>query len=299
MLLARTIRWVAVGVTFGATISNVTARAHDPFTVLLVDKSKNQLHVGAYAGDKIEIKKTFHATLGKSTGDKMVEKDLKTPEGIYFFTAKLRPPSLKKKFGSMAMMMNYPNPLDQMAGKTGYDIMLHATDDPSRLQRDLDSEGCVVIDNPHIEEVALDVRLGLTPIIVYPELKSDYLKADHKPDLQAAFTRWLKAWGSKDIENYIGSYAANFSFNGMNLKRYKEYKNTLNQKYATIDVGAKNVRYFYHPKYDAVYFTQLYASTLKGGSKGFKSSGTKVLYFVQENGAYKIANESYSNLQED
>lgn len=293
------LHWLLLGLTLSLTTSNVNAHAHDPFTVVLVDKSKNELHLGTYNDDKIEIKKTFHTTLGKALGDKMIENDLKTPEGIYFFTSLFRQPALKKKFGVMALLMNYPNPLDRAAGKTGYDIMLHATDDPSRLQRKLDSEGCVVIDNPIIEEVSKSVRLGLTPIIVYSELKKEFLSASHKPEVQAAFDRWIKAWNSKDIDNYIGSYATNFKFNGMNLKRYKEYKNTLNQKYSAINVDAKHVRYFYHPKYDAVYFTQHYESKLKGGSNGFKSAGTKVVYFVKEEGGYKIANESYSNLQED
>lgn len=69
----------------------LSAWAKDPFSVILVDKHKNELHLGAYTGDRIEIKKTYHATLGRALGDKEVEKDLKTPEGIYFFTTLLKP----------------------------------------------------------------------------------------------------------------------------------------------------------------------------------------------------------------
>lgn len=288
-----------LGFTAGILATNVNARAHDPFTVVLVDKGKNQLHLAKYNGDKIEIAKSYHTTLGKVRGDKLVEKDLKTPEGVYFFTTKLTPPALKKKFGVMALLMNYPNPIDRIAGKTGYDIMLHATDDPSRLKRDLDSEGCVVVDNPEIKEISEHVRLGLTPIIVYPELKDDYLRAAFKPELKETFEKWLKAWASKDLDAYIGTYASNFTYNGMNLKKYRDYKKSLNQKYSVINVDAQHVRYFYHPKYDVVTFTQIYESKLKGGGQGFKSAGTKVLYFVKDGDGYKIANESYSNLRED
>lgn len=286
------------GLAMGILTTSGNARAHDPFTVVLVDKGKNQLHLGKYNGDAIEIAKSFHVTLGKVRGDKVAEKDLKTPEGVYFFTNKLTPPSLKKKFGVMAFMLNYPNPIDQAAGKTGYDIMLHSTDDPPRLKRDLDSEGCVVIDNPEITEVSQHIRVGLTPIIVYPEMKPEYLKSGFRPELHNAFEKWMKAWEGKDIDGYIGSYSSTFKYNGMNLKRYREYKLALNKKYDTIDVGAKNVRYFYHPKYDVVTFTQNYVSTIKG-RQAFKSAGTKVLYFVKEGESYKIANESYSNLREE
>ncbi len=75
-------------ISIGMLATNVNARAHDPFTVLLVDKGKNQLHLGKYSGDAIEIAKSFHVTLGKIRGDKIAEKDLKTPEGVYFFTNK-------------------------------------------------------------------------------------------------------------------------------------------------------------------------------------------------------------------
>ena len=42
-----------------------------------------------------------------------------------------------------------------------------------------------------------------------------------------------------------------------------------------------------------------YESRLKGGGKGFRSSGTKNLYFVHEDGTLKIADESYSSIKED
>lgn len=280
-------------------VTPAVGAAHDPFQVLLVDKAKHEIAVGAYSGDHIEVKRKFHVTLGKALGDKEVEKDLKTPEGIYFLTAKLTPPSLKKKFGNMAFMVNYPNPIDQIAGKTGYSIMLHATDDPPRLKRDYDSEGCVVIDNPEIEEISRDVRLGLTPIIIYPELKPEYLKVEGKPAVRAAFDKWISAWNGKDIENYIGAYSKKFHFNGMNLKSYRDYKNNLNHKYSEIQVKADHLRFYYHPKYDVVSFTQIYQSKLKNGAKGFKSSGTKYVYFVNEDGQLRIIDESYSTIKED
>ena len=289
---------VGLGVGFGIGTS-ANARAHDPFNLIVVDKLKSQIYQAQYNSDHIELKKSYHVTLGKARGDKVMEKDLKTPEGVYFFTAKLTPPSLKKKFGHMALMMNYPNPIDQLEGKTGYDIMLHSTDDPPRLKRDLDSEGCVVIDNSEIEELSQSIRLGLTPIIIYPELKPEFLRSDAKPDLKQAFQKWLSAWNGKDLDTYIGAYTNNFSYRGMDLKRYRDHKKSLNLKYAEIHVVADNLRFFYHPKYDVVSFTQRYDSALKSGSKGFVSSGTKMLYFVKDSTHYKIANESYSNLKED
>ncbi|MBI3544784.1 MAG: L,D-transpeptidase family protein [Deltaproteobacteria bacterium] len=280
-------------------VPTVDARAHDPFSVVLVDKATHSISLGAYDGGRIEIKKKFHVTLGKAQGDKVAEKDLKTPEGIYFLTTKLTPPSLKKKFGAMAFMVNYPNPIDQLAGKTGYDIMLHSTDDPPRLKRDYDSEGCVVIGDDEISEIDKEVKLGLTPIIIYPELKQEYLAPTSQAEVRQAFDRWLGAWNGKDLETYIGSYSQKFHYSGMNIKQYRAHKASLNQRYAEIKVRAENLRFYAHPKYDVASFTMYYESKLKNGAKGFRSAGTKHLYFVKEDGALRILDESYSSVKED
>jgi murein L,D-transpeptidase YafK len=272
--------------------------AKDPLHVILVDKATHKLHLAEYDSTKIKTIKSFHVTTGKIEGDKEIEKDLKTPEGIYFFRSIHTPPTLKKKFGIKAIMLDYPNPIDRRSGKTGYDIMLHATDDPTRLQRDLDSEGCVVIDNHEIEEVSKYIKLGVTPILIYSKMTDDFLIPEQNLELKNAFDSWIKAWEGKDIEGYIGSYTSDFVYNGMNLKKYKEYKNTLNSKYKTISVDPQNIRYFRHPKYDVVMFTQNYLSTLSNGASGFKSVGTKFLYFLKENGKYKISVEDYTNFKE-
>lgn len=277
-------------------VPTITTAAKDPFPLIVVDKSKNKLYLASYNQSQIILGDAIHATLGKMKGDKQIEKDLKTPEGIYFFTNRIEPPALARKFGVLALKLNYPNPIDEMSGKTGYAIMLHATDDPDRLNRDLDSEGCVVISNEQIKSIARTVHVGLTPILIYDELKSDFLKADAAPKVKEAFEKWLHAWSGKDIDSYAASYSPEFTFNGMNLKAYKDYKKNLNQKYASIDVRAENVRFYHHPKYDVVTFTQLYDSALRGGGKGFHSAGTKTLYFNKDD---QIVVEDYSNLKEN
>ena len=133
-------------------------------------------------------------------------------------------------------------------------------------------------------------------MVIYPELKKEFLKNDFDQTLVTTFENWVKAWGTKDIDTYIGTYSKSFSFNGMSLSKYRDYKNGLNKKYSEIKVAAENVRYNYHPKYHVVTFVQNYASKLASGGQGFQSLGTKMLYFVKEDGAYKIINESYTNL---
>ncbi|MGE3386528.1 MAG: murein L,D-transpeptidase family protein [Bdellovibrionales bacterium] len=267
----------------------VTARAEE--FIFLVDKTKFQLHQAVVKPEGMEIVKTYKTTLGKASGDKEKEGDLKTPEGIYRITNRYTPPSIKKKFGMMAFYINYPNAMDRLAGKTGFDIMLHATDDPKRLELNQDSDGCVVVSNEQILELDKSIKPQQTQILIYDELKPEYLRADFKPGLKAAFETWLNAWKGKDIDTYINAYHADFKGQNMNLKTYREYKAGLNKKYETIDVMASDVNYLVHPKYAVVTFMQKYSSTFPGGRTAFSGYGRKALYFTEVEGNYKIVIE--------
>lgn len=265
----------------------------DELPVFIVDKAKFQLHIANYKNG-LQIFKTFPVTLGKNSGDKMLEGDLKTPEGIYRFTTRYERPAIKKKLGAMAFYVDYPNSLDKRDKKTGFDIMLHSTDDPSRLKRNQDSDGCIVVDDERIKEIATYIQTPFSTLLIYDELKPEHLQSETTGDLKLAFDQWLAAWSRKDIETYIGAYAEDFRFEQMNRDQYRAYKNSLNRKYATIDVKAVQPRFFRHPKYDMVTFTQEYSSTFKDGRKAFVARGQKRIYFTREKGSLKIYSEEFS-----
>ena len=265
-------------------------------TALIVDKKSNTLQLCKYQNGTCQIVKTYRATLGRVKGDKEMEGDLKTPEGIYIFQNQMRAPALKPKFGKMAFYMNYPNAFDQLAGRTGRDIMLHATNEPERLKKDYDSEGCVVVRNEDIEEIEPNIRLGLTPILIFSELTNESLRNGQNSKLQTFFEGWVKAWENKDIEKYINYYHSDFSFDGKNRLAWKAYKTSLNSRYLTIQVNPENVQFYFHPKYSMISFVQNYRSTLKGGGVGHRSRGTKTLYVAEEAGEPKLIAETFSTL---
>jgi murein L,D-transpeptidase YafK len=254
------------------------AAAGGPTSAILVDKKTNTLSVTEYVDGAYKVLKTYHATLGKVEGDKMDESDLKTPEGIYTLTSRLVPPGLPRKFGKMAFTLNFPNTYDQLAGRTGNGIMLHATDEPDRLKKDYDSEGCVVVNNEEIEEILPHIRLGLTPILIFPDLTDEYRSPGQNAKLKSFFESWIQAWETKDIEAYISHYHSDFSAQGKDRAAWKAYKAQLNRQYKTISIGPEDVRYYRHPKYSMITFTQNYQSKLMGGGWGHKSRGTKILF---------------------
>ncbi len=270
--------------------------APKPTTAVLVDKKTHQLYVTEYQDGGYKTLKTYHVTLGKVKGDKETEGDLKTPEGIYTFDAKLTPPTLKAKFGMMAFHVAFPNTYDVMAGRTGSHIMLHATNEPDRLKQDYDSEGCVVVKNEEIQEIAPFLKLGLTPILIFEELTPEFMKPGSSEYLKSFFEKWVKAWEGKDIENYINGYHSDFSANRKNKEQWRAYKTSLTKRYQTIVVNPEDVKYYRHPKYSMITFTQNYRSTLKGGGMGHRSRGTKILFVAEEAGQPKIVAETYTTL---
>lgn len=263
-------------------------------TVILVDKKTNTLTLAQYDDGVYRKVKEFHTTVGKVQGDKVEEDDEKTPEGIYTFTRHLLPPSIKPKFGKMAFYMDYPNPFDEIAGSTGYDIMLHATDEPTRLKKDFDSLGCIVVKNEEIKELEDYIRVGLTPILVFNELKDEYMNPGKNPALQNFFRSWIEAWEGEKLDQYIEHYHSVFKDQkGRELSEYKTYKGLLNKNYDKIVVEPSRVQYFRHPKYSMILFEQNYQSYVNG-RLALRSVGTKKLYIAEELGTLKIISETFT-----
>ncbi len=279
----------------------VTPPKKKVYSAILVDKATNSLEIADLQDGEYVVKKKFHVTLGKVKGDKEQEGDQKTPEGIYTFTARLTPPSLKPKFGVMAFYMNFPNDFDRIAGRTGFDIMFHATDVPDRLKQDYDSEGCVVVKNEELSEIAPEIRIGLTPILVFPNLTDEFRKPGKDPSIRSFFESWITDWENRDIDKYIDHYHSDFSAQNKDRDAWKAYKANLNSRYAEIKIGPEDVLYYKHPKYWMITFTQNYQSKVKGsGGKvagwGHRSRGTKILYVAEEAGKPKIIAETYTQL---
>ena len=255
--------------------------------VVVVDKKTHQLHMTNYRDGRLEILKSFRATLGQKIGDKMLEGDLKTPEGIYEFLFRAQAPQLKAMFGPLAIYVSYPNVMDKGGKKTGFDILVHGTDDPARLEKLFDSKGCVVLDNHNVKEVSDAVKLKDTKIII----TKDFAALQNTPRVDRAkafFQKWLQAWSSKDLTTYIESYADEFMEGKMHRMEFAKYKDSLNKKYDTIQVTATDVRYYFHEKYDLITFTQHYKSTFAGGKPAYTGTSKKSLYIQERNGEYRI-----------
>lgn len=279
----------------GAFFLLCTSQAAAAITGLAVDKKTNTIHLAEFSDAGIKLGKRYRATLGLERGDKLAEGDKKTPEGIYFFEEERRPPILPKKFGHLALTMNFPNPWDAWMKRSGSGIWLHSTDEPERLDRDLDSLGCVVMKNEELAEVAGKLNHRSSPILVFEDLSKVDAKAsaDRRAMITQAVKKWADAWGAKRFDDYTASYHKDFRAEGGDLAHWLARKKRLNGLYQSILVGVGGLVVISHPKYEAAIFEQKYESRLRTGVTGKVSRGIKILYFTVGEGGAKILSEEF------
>ena len=90
----------------------------------------------------------------------------KTPVGVYVISDQIPRSRLTDFYGAGAYPLDYPNEWDQTVGRTGHGIWLHGVPSDTYNRPPRASDGCVVLANPDIAEVAQYVQVGVTPVII-------------------------------------------------------------------------------------------------------------------------------------
>lgn len=133
-------------------------------TRVLINKADRRL----YLLNGSTALKTYKIGLGSSPiGDKKVEGDGKTPEGLYYIDRR-NPNSAYY----LSVGISYPNAEDRAEAKglgkePGGDIFIHGTTGKKRGSGPDWTAGCIAVKDREIEEIYSMVRLG-TPILITP-----------------------------------------------------------------------------------------------------------------------------------
>lgn len=143
-----------------------------PSEFVAVDKSSRHLFLLARRSP-LTVEEAFPSIHGRIEGDKQVEGDLRTPEGVYFVRGKIQAPLDFDEYGSQAHALNYPNPVDRLRGKTGYGIWIHSKGRPIANQK---TQGCIAIDLDDIDRLAPRLKPG-TPVLVAQRVDGPVLRA--------------------------------------------------------------------------------------------------------------------------
>lgn len=267
--------------------------------ILVAEKSTHLLHLYKNVDGRPELVKSYQVVTGKKTGDKGTEGDFRTPEGIYSFTNFLTNKQLIEKsgaqgviYGAGAFVTDYPNPVDQHMGKGGSGIWLHSTNDETRLDKGLDSKGCVVTANNDLLDVSKYLELNKTPLIIVQNLVflNEKTFEAQKNELKKSVDEWLGAWRNKDIESYMSHYhPGEFKDPKGNFVKYKAYKKAVFSNPGKPKIDLDNMSILLSKGYAVVTFTQRYQSNT------INDAGKKTLYLKQDDSYnWKIVSENFS-----
>ncbi len=253
--------------------------------VIVVDKSRQKLFV--YDGQKREIMQEFVCTTGQIEGDKLVEGDLRTPEGVYFIEKSIQKGLDFELYGDEALVLNFPNPVDKIARKTGYGIWIHGR---GREIVPKDTRGCVALKNENLDVVREKSKFGWTPVFIVHSLDENtpVCKEDELAELYEQVQKWAENWMAKSEDFFAAYDFSAYNRSGKSFAAFSGQKRRLFQRYAWIDVNLFSTQVACVGSYAVTSFAQLYQAV------GTHTEGLKRLYWKRnEDGQWKIVGEEW------
>ena len=299
MLSLRTVIFRLALLTTSAGVLSQSAQAaaagsRTDFLMLTVDKARltADLRTWPEVGGVSLILRSFRIAIGKQEGDKEREGDNRTPEGIYFTKRSLDGKSLPVKYGPVAIPIDFPNPIDRFARKTGHGIWLHGVEEDTRVEQAKVTEGCVAFYNADITRLTDWVK----PLRGVVMIAKDNVGVNDNADIEAVTKRsleWADAWAKRDLETYMKFYSQDFEHEAKKLPAWREYKQRVFSTYKVMDVKFAQMRVATHPKYALTMMNQDFR-----GDKRFTSVGRKLLYWQKgADGIWVITREVFGPQQ--
>lgn len=245
-----------------------------PPLFLAVNKQAQELYVFEQKSPLALVEK-ITCTTGEREGDKLVEGDLRTPEGVYFIQQRLSSGLDYKDYGTLAHTLNYPNPVDRIKGKTGGGIWIHGRGHQITPR---ETKGCVALNNDAILE--LDKRLARNlPVLIAHSVdwRPEDASAAEAERLVHLVDDWAQAWSSRSDAFFDFFDAEKFTKSGdESFQAFKAHKVNLFRNLPWIQVSAHNVRALPGPDYWVTWFEQYYRSP------SLSSGGIKRLYWMKD-----------------
>lgn len=265
----------------------LSSHAYGPERILAVDKASQQLIMLERKSPLHEVRR-FPCTTGQSMGDKLVEGDLRTPEGVYFVGHKIDRDLDWDLYGNIAYALNYPNPVDRINGKTGGGIWLHGR---GKTFVPRDTRGCVALKVPDMRDVAVEAPYG-TPVVIASGLEWVSNPGDNEIEaleVTNELAAWAEDWQHED-ETFFDHYdAAMLDLSeGMDFPGFVAHKRSIFAGKPWIHVMLGNVRAIPGPGYWVTWFDQYYRTT------GLASTTGKRFYWRRDAaGRWRIVGREY------
>lgn len=117
-------------------------------------------------GSRFILKHSFFMTIGEQGPGKQLEGDKKTPLGIYQLLSRVPQDLLTDLYGTGALSINYPNPVDRRLGRTGFGIWFHGSPSNAYVRYPFASDGCLVLSNDDMNVMLSSTTPQQTLVIV-------------------------------------------------------------------------------------------------------------------------------------
>jgi murein L,D-transpeptidase YafK len=149
----------------------------------------------------------------------------------------------------------------------------------------------VVLENGHIDELSRYIRLRDTPAIISEKIRLVPFESiqEEARRVEGIVEGWKRAWEGKDILNYMDFYSRRFTSQGMDWRKWKNYKTRVARKYKRIRITLENLHLFKSNGVVLALFDQAYQT------ESYASRGRKRLYFIKNSQNWKIISETFEN----
>jgi murein L,D-transpeptidase YafK len=257
---------------------------------VVVDTAKSTLYLFENRDGTPRYLTDYYITVGKNGSNKLREGDKKTPLGVYHVTGQLPRDKLDPFYGSRAFPLSYPNEWDARQGRNGHGIWLHGTPRDTYSRPPRASDGCVVLANEDLDDLAKRVQIGVTPVVIAERV--EWIQMQGRQALRSALSeqleRWRVDWESRNIERYLQHYSRSFAAENTNLAQWSAQKRYVNSGKEWIKVRLSEASVFLYPGRDdlaVVSFAQDYSSS------NLSIKMKKRQYWIREGGTWRIVYE--------
>ena len=239
--------------------------------LIFVDVKSSRLFAFSNNGGELKYISDYYISIGKKGYGKKFEGDKKTPIGTYFIEKKITS-KLPDLYGAGAYSINFPSAYDRINNFTGSGIWIHGTPSTTYSRPPQSSDGCIVLSNTDIKELANILNEPGTPVIISDTgLKNIGMREEfninmYKIDIINKIQGWRTSWEEKNIDNYLGYYSKEAKYNSDSYPKWTAHKRKVLNKSLALKIKIEDISIFEYPSNELdlvlVKFTQKYSSNL-------------------------------------
>lgn len=256
--------------------------------VILTHKMKSELELYEINNYETNLITKNNIIVGEKEGDKYLEGDKKTPEGVYSLTSKKT--KLDQFYGPFALVTSYPNTFDRTLNKKGHGIWIHGMPLKNE-EREKYTRGCIALDNPELENLEKNIDLDNALLLTSNDEFEKAKKEEISLVLSSIFN-WKDSWKKSDIKKYLTYYSPEFrKDDGSDLKKFSNYKKRIFRKKERKKIHFSNINITPYPNsLNKRMFKIVMDQKYKSPTVDFK--GKKELFLEILNDKVKILAES-------